>query len=122
VSEQLYGVSFGHNCNYNGRDGNGLLQMTRFGLDGRLMMKSCAEDLCKILQIKYPQARVIELNRGDRDEIAAQSLADLHEQTPLEHLGQAVRDCVRFGSTREQISVAVESSVFKAVHSGKESK
>jgi hypothetical protein len=110
---QLYGISFGLN-NYNGRDKNGSIQVTRFG-DGRLMTRSCAETFCKVLQIKYPQARVVELYRNDRDELAAETLADLGEQTPLEILTLAVRDCIRFGNTREQIITAVEASVFQAV-------
>jgi hypothetical protein len=111
MMEELYGVSFGRH-NYNGRDQNGLIKTALFG-DGRLMTQECAEQLWKLFQLKYPQARVVELNRGDRDEMAAKTLADLGEQTPLEVLAQAVRDCVRFGNSREQIITAVETSVFQ---------
>jgi hypothetical protein len=98
--------------NYNGRDTNGQIQITRFG-DGKLMTQTCAEEFCKVLRVKYPQVRVVELNRGDRDELAAETLADLGEQTPLETLAQAVKDCVRFGNSHEQILTAVEASVFQ---------
>jgi hypothetical protein len=108
---ELYGVSFGRQ-NYNGRGPDGQIQVTRFG-DGRLMTRTCAEDFVKVLRIKYPQARIVELNRGDKDEMAAKTLADLGEQTPLEVLAQAVRDCVRFGNSREQILTAVETSDFQ---------
>jgi hypothetical protein len=114
MMEELYGVSFGGRQNYNGRDKNGQIQVTSPG-DGRLMTQTCAEDFVKVLRIKYPQARVVELNRGDRDEMAAKTLADLGEQTPLEVLAQAVRDCVSFGNTREQVIIAVETAIFKQV-------
>jgi hypothetical protein len=117
MTEPLYGVTFDGRQNYNGRDENGLIKMTRFGLDGRLMTKDCAEQLCKVLQIKYPQARVIDLLRNDRDEITAESLADLGEQTPIQQLQQLVREAVRFGNTREQIITAVESSIFQTANS-----
>jgi hypothetical protein len=93
MEEQLYGVSFGRQ-NYQGRDEHGQIKLTRSYTpsDGRL------------------QVRVIELLRGERDELTAESLADLGETTPLDVLVEAVKDCIRFGNTPQDILAAVNKA------------
>lgn len=110
VSEELYGVSLGRGKgNYNGRDSNGQVTWTRFpGLDGRLMTKVCAEALTRILKRQYPHVEITELYRGDRDELVAETLDDLGEKPPVDVLANAVKDCLKFGMTRQDILAVVE--------------
>lgn len=114
MTEQLYGVSFSPRQNYLGRDKNGVLVFSNFSLDGRLMTRECAEDLCKLLRSKYPNVSVVELLRGEKDELVANSLADLGEETPIQQIKRLVREAVSYGSSREQILVAVESEIVQA--------
>src|SRR6266853_4173371 len=112
VSGELYGVSFGRGKgNYNGRDSKGQVISTPFpGLDGRLMTKTCAEALARILKRQHPQAGVTELFRGDRDEPVAETLDDLGEKPPGDVLANAVKDCLSFGLTQQDILVVVEAA------------
>jgi hypothetical protein len=95
------------NVNNNGRDSKGKIRSTPFpGLDGLLM--TSAEALARILKRQHPQAEVTELFRGDRDEPVAETLADLGEIPPVDVLANAVKDCLSFGLTQQDILAVVE--------------
>jgi hypothetical protein len=49
--------------------------------------------------------------RGERDELVAESLADLGEITPLDQLHVAVKSCVSFGNTSEEILAVVREVI-----------
>ena len=111
MSDQLYGVSLGSvNQNYNRRDADGVIRLTIAG-DGALMTGACAETLVKKFKPKYPKAYVVPVIRGERDELVAESLADLGELTPLEELRRAVTDCVSFSNTSEEILAVVREVI-----------
>jgi len=110
MSEGLCGVSLGYSKNYNGRDQSGRIKLTVAG-DGRLMTKACAEALCRVLKSKHPNVRVVELLRGERDELAAESLSDLNEASGIADLTQAVKQCIGEGVSRQEILAVVTTVV-----------
>src|SRR5437762_12722937 len=106
-----YGVSFGRQ-NYNGRDEHGELKLTApyAPSDGRLMNRETADQLCRILKLNYPQVRVIQIFRGEQGALTAESLAEVGDATPLDVLVEAVKDCIRFGNTPDEILTAVNKA------------
>ena len=112
--EELYGVTKGRGKgNYDGRDSSGQVRWTPFpGLDGRLMTKACAESLLRILKRQYPQVEVTELFRSnERDELRAETLDDLGEKPPVDVLANAVKDCLSFGMTQQDILAVVGTAL-----------
>jgi hypothetical protein len=112
MSEELYGVSFGIGAtgaqNYNGRDRDGRIKVSG---DGTFMTRECAESLCRLLKAKYPVVHVVELTRGDRDDMVAGTLAELGEKSSLEILVGAIKECISFGNTQQEILAAVNQVV-----------
>jgi hypothetical protein len=110
MSEELYGVAFSFNKNYNGRDQFGRIRTTVAG-DGVLMTLACAQALVTKFKSRYPEVRVVELLRNNRDELPAQSLADLGEIAGLDTLAEAVRKLVNDIFNRQDVLAAVEHAV-----------
>ena len=111
MGDQLYGVSLGGaNQNYNRRGSDGVIRLTQAG-DGALMTRTCAETLVRKFKPKYPKAHVVEVLRGERDELVAESLADLGEVTPLDQLLYAVKSCISFGNTGEEMFAVVREVI-----------
>jgi hypothetical protein len=108
--EELYGVSVALNKNYNGRDRHGNLQFAPFG-SGVFMTLDCAEALCRVFKVKYPNVKPVELFRGDRDELAATSLVELGEAVGLEKLALVIQQCVDQGFSREEILLMCKNTV-----------
>jgi len=109
--EELYGVCLGGNRqNYAGRDREGRILTTLPG-DGRLMTKDCAESLCRVFRSRYPNVHVVELFRGDKDEVVAESLKNLGEHTGIEDLAQIVKECLAQGYSRAEIFATVHNAV-----------
>ncbi len=116
--ENLYGLAFSSNANYSGRDQFGRIRTTQNG-DGAFMTKECAEQLYqKFVKFKnddgkqrYPFLRVVELLRGDRDAMAATSLAELGEVEGLDELSQVVRKLLTDGHSVTDIMAAVNLAV-----------
>jgi hypothetical protein len=110
MSEELYGVSFNYNQNYNGRDQFGRIRTTVAG-DGIFMTLACAQALVDKFKSKYPGVKVVELLRNGRDEEPAQSLAELGETAGFDTLSEVVRKLVNDGFSRQDILAAVDHAV-----------
>lgn len=110
MREELYGVAFDHNKNYAGRDQFGQIRTTIAG-DGVFMTMSCAQALVDKFKPKYPRVKVVELLRNGRDELPAQSLAELGEITGLDTLAEIVRKLVNDGFIRQDIAATVNHAV-----------
>jgi len=110
MSEELYGVSFNYNKNYDGRDQCGKIQTTVAG-DGVFMTWACAQALVEKFKLKYPGVKVVELLRHERDEAPATSLADLGEIAGLDELAVTVRNLVNDGFSNQDILSTVNRAV-----------
>lgn len=110
MSEELYGVSVGRNQNYNGRDRLGHLQFAPHG-GGIFMTFACAQALCNVLRPNYPNAHSVVLLRGDRDEAAFTSVAELGEAVGLDKLAVVIQQCVNQGFSGEEILLKCENTV-----------
>jgi hypothetical protein len=101
MEDMLYGVALDGLKEYVGRDDHDRIQSSFPGA-GRLMTKDCAEQLAARLKAtgKFKSVRVVTNFRGERDEIAATSLADLGE----DHIGVLERN----------IRLALSNGVLKA--------
>jgi len=106
MSEELCGISFNYNKNYNGRDHSGRIKTTVAG-DGIFMTLDCALAIVDKFKQKYPQVKVVELLRNGRDEEPAQSLAELGEIAGLDALAEVVRKLVNDGFSRKDILAAI---------------
>jgi len=110
MSEELYVVAFDYNKNYDGRDLSGRIRTTVAG-DGVLMTLPCAQALVEKFKQKYPRVRVVEILRNDRDELPAESLAELGEIAGLDTLAEVVRKLVNDGFSRQDILSTVNHAV-----------
>jgi len=110
MSEELYGVAFDYNKNYNGRDQFGKIRPTIAG-NGVFMTLSCAQALAEKFKPKYPRVKVVELLRNGRDEQAVQSLAELGEIAGQDELAVTVRKLVNDGFSGQEILAAVNRAV-----------
>ena len=110
MSEELFGVAFDYNKNYNGRDQFGRIHTTIAG-DGIFMTLACAQALVDKFKPKYPRVKVVELLRNGRDEQPAQSLAELGEIAGLDTLAEVIRKLVNDGFTRQDIAATVNHAV-----------
>jgi hypothetical protein len=110
MSEELYVVAFDYNKNYAGRNQFGKIRTTIAG-DGVLMTLSCAQALVDKFKSKYPGVKVVEILRNDRDELPAQSLAELGEIAGLDTLAEVVRKLVNDGFSRQDILATVNHAV-----------
>lgn len=107
MNEELYTVSFGLDRNYNGRNKeNGKIRIAPAGC-GTLMDKATAEALCRVLRPKYPTAKVVEIFREERDDLAAHSLTDLGEDTGLNDLTELVERLLAQGFSQDDILLSV---------------
>jgi hypothetical protein len=109
MSEELYGVAFNYNKNYNGRDQFGGIKTTVAG-DGVFMTLACAQALVNKFKTKYPGVKVVELLRAERDELAATSL-ELGEIAGLDTLAEVVRKLVNDGFSSQDILGTVNRAV-----------
>jgi hypothetical protein len=110
MNEELYGVAFDYNKNYNGRYQFVKLRTTIAG-DGIFMTLSCAQALAEKFRPKYPRVKVVELLRNGRDEQPAQSLAELGEIAGLDTLAEVVRKLINDGFTHQDIAAAVNHAM-----------
>jgi len=111
--EQLYGVAVRLSRNYNGRGYHGEIQET-IREQGTLMTRECAEKLCAVLKADYPQAHVVPLLRGDRDAMAATSLAELGEAFCLDKLESVVQQSLIQGFGADEILLKCQSTIAEA--------
>jgi len=112
--EQLYGVSLGAGRGiYGGRDQHGAIRKTVIG-QGTLMNGETAEKLRAILSYEHPFANVIPLQRGDRDEMAATSLAELGEAVGLDKLEVVLQQCILQGFDAEEILLKCRNTIDSA--------
>jgi len=106
MEELLYGVAIDLSREYDCRDAHDRVQGTFPGA-GRLMTKDCAEQLAARLKLAgFKFARVITNFRGERDEIAATSLAELGE----DHIGtvtRAIKLALENGVSKQEVLEAV---------------
>ena len=99
MQEELYGVVLDGSKEYAGRDLHGRIKYTVPDA-GLFMDRDTAEKLTERLKAAgFKSARVVTMLRGERDEIAATSLAELGE----DHLGTLTR----------AIKLALENGVSK---------
>src|SRR5258706_15967376 len=113
MNNELFGVALQLSQNYNGRDQYGTIQRVMRG-QGVLMTKDCAEKLCRILKHDHPGAHVVPLLRGDRDEMAATSLAELGEAVGLDKLAVVIEQCVVQGFSAEEIILKCQNAIESA--------
>jgi hypothetical protein len=110
MQEELFGVGLNLAQNYGGRDQYGQVKRSIAG-QGVLMTRECAEKLCAILRHEFPQARIVRLYRGDRDEISAQTLEELGERAGLDKLALVVHQCLNQGFSAEEIAAKCRDTI-----------
>src|SRR5882724_5145168 len=95
---------------YAGRDESGKIKTDNNPGVAAMMTEEVAKRLIEKFKDRYPKSEVIELIRGERDELTATSLEQLGE-IPLPQLRLVVRECLDSGISLDEVLSTCRAAV-----------